>query len=153
MPLLLFGIGLRDCGPGLPQPESQLAEQALALPHTQFDAVLAFDPTGQGLAIPQIPAQADVPWHAAQDLIHFIQLPRIQPPRSARPFAFQQPSQTHFLKCVNPIFDSSRRIPQHPGNFRAGHALCNQQHPVETVIIPGFLRSPDLFLQSQDDGC
>ena len=66
MLLLPFGICLRDRGPRLAQPKSQLAKQTLALSHPQVDLVLPLNPRRQRLSIPQVPTQANLPRHTPQ---------------------------------------------------------------------------------------
>jgi len=41
-------------------------------------------------------------------------------------------------------------ITEQPGHLVPAHALGNQQHGMEPVIVAGLLGSPDLVLQGQD---
>ena len=153
MRLLAFGVCLCDRGSRLAQTKSQLPEQSLALPHTQLDPVLALDPCRQRLSIPQIPAQASLARHAAQNGVDLLELLMAQPPGPPRSLALQQSGQSHLLELMDPILYRSRGVPQQFRRLRAGHALRYKQHTVEPVIIARFFRASDLILQSEHDGC
>lgn len=130
MRLLLFRVGLRDHRSRFAHPEPQLPKQSLALSYPQIDAVPAFNPTRQRLAVPQIPHEARLTGHLTQDRVDFLDLLLIQTSRPPGPLALQQPSQPHLFKRMHPIFDGSRRVSQQPPRFRACHTLRHEQHAV-----------------------
>ena len=57
MALLPFRVSPGNRRPRFAQAETQLPEHTLTLAHSQVDAILPLDPSGQGFAVPQIAAQ------------------------------------------------------------------------------------------------
>jgi hypothetical protein len=55
--LLPFRVSPSNRRPRFAQAETQLPEHTLTLAHSQADAILPLDQSGQGFAIPQIAAQ------------------------------------------------------------------------------------------------
>ena len=146
-------VSMRDERPRFPQAETQLAKQPLALAHTERHAVPLVDERGQGLAIPQ-PGQPDRLGRAPKRPTHALQVGFGQPPRAALAGAFGQRRQAGVFEPAHPIFDGPRRIAQQLGDLRTGHALRDQQHAVQPVVVPRLAGSANLVLQPRDDlGC
>ena len=152
MRFLSFGVCLRYGWARLAKPKAQLPEQSLALPHPQVDSILAFDPRRQRLSVPQVPAETRLSRHVAQNRVDLLELLFTQTPWPPGAFPLQQASQTHFFELVHPILDTSRRVTQQPGSFRARHALGHEQHAVKPMVIARFFRASDLILQSENNG-
>jgi hypothetical protein len=53
---------------------------------------------------------------------------------------------------VHPVLDGARRIAEHTGRFATTDAMSNQQHTVESVVIPSLVRTTDFVLQREDHG-
>jgi hypothetical protein len=70
--------------------------------------------------------------------------------RAARSSAFLQAGQAHAIVGANPILNGARSIAQHECRLPAGHALRNQQHAVQAVIVAGLVGAADLVLQGQN---
>ena len=68
----------------LAEPEIELPEQTLTLPHTQLDSVGLFDPSRQCLAIPQVHAHSRIARPGTQYAIDLLNVLRLQPARPAR---------------------------------------------------------------------
>ncbi len=151
MRLLPFRIGVGNQRAGFAQPKAPLPEQALTLTHRQVDLEVLPDPGAQRFPIPQRAVEADVARGLAQHPVHFLQLHLAQAPGTPAPLPFGQPSQTPFLESVHPIFHRARSVSQQLTDLGTGHALGDQQHPMEAVIIPRFFRTANLILQSQND--
>ena len=152
MRLLPFRIGLGHLGPRSAQPETQLAEQTLTLPHPQLDPIFLLDPRRQRLAVPQIPAQTQLTRHPVQRRVDFLELLFTEAPRTAGSLSLAQAGQTFLFKTAYPILDRSWCVAQQSRHFRTGHPLRDQQYAVQAMVIPRFLRSSDLILQSQHNG-
>jgi hypothetical protein len=123
MALLPFRVGPGNRRPRFAQAETQLPEQALTLAHSQMDAILPLDPSGQGFAVPQIAPQTRASWHLPQGDVDLLQLFLAQPSRPSPAFALLQSRQTLFFKPPHPILHAAWCIPQQLGDFRTGHAL------------------------------
>lgn len=139
MRLLPFGVGVGNAGTGLAQPKAQLPEQALALPNAQLDPVLLGNPGRQRLAVPQIPAQSQVPGHLAKSRIDLFELLLVQAPRPARSLPFSQSYQALGFEPPHPILHRTGGITQQFRYFWTGQTLCYQEHAVESMVIAGFL--------------
>ena len=70
MRFLHGGIGLGQRGSWLAQAEAELTEHTLALANPDGHAIPLLNPGAEGLSVPEIPAQANLPWRVAQDSIH-----------------------------------------------------------------------------------
>ena len=108
---LFFRVSPCNRRPGFTQPETKLAEQALTLPHAQFDPVLSFDPCRKRLAVPEITAQANVARHPPQHRVNLLQLLFLQPPWPSRALPLDQSGQATLFESMHPVLDSARRIP------------------------------------------
>ena len=150
MRLLPFQIRMGNQRAGLTQPKAPLPEQALALTHPQVDLEALFDPGAQRFPIPQRAGQAQVARSLAQDSAHLPQLCLAQAPGTPRALPLGQPGQTLGLKAPDPVLHRARGVPQQAADFWTGPSLGHQQHPMEPVIIPRFLRTANLVLQSQN---
>ena len=111
MALLPFRVSPGNRRPRFAQAETQLPEQALALAHSQVDAILSLDPSGQGFAVPQIAPQTQGSWHLPQGGVDLLQLFFAQPSRPSPTFALLQSHQTLFLKSPHPILHTAWCIP------------------------------------------
>ena len=89
--------------------------------------------------------------HPTQDRVDFLDLLLVQASRPPGPITFQQSSQPHLFKRMDPILNRSRRVPQQCGRFRARQTLRHEQHTVQSMIVARFFRSSDLVLQSEND--
>ena len=153
MLLLSCRVGLRHDRPRLAQPKAQLPEETLALPHSQVDAIALGDPGCQGFAIPQVDTQPQFSRRPTKGLIDLLQLFLVEAPRPPGSLSSAQAGETALLEPAHPILHRARSIPQQLGDLRARHALSHQQHPIQAVVIAGFLGPSDLILQSEDDCC
>jgi len=143
------GIGMGHLRPGLAQPEPQLAEQPLTLPDPQGDVPLPLQVLRQGLAVP-LPRQAHSAGGLAQDAFEGLQLRGAEARGSARTGFVHQARKPPLLESRHPVRDGSGGITEQLGHLVSAHALGNQQHGMEPVIVAGLLVSPDLILQGQD---
>lgn len=150
MRLLTSSIGMRDLWPGFAEPKAQGFEQSLALPHAQDHRELPPQECGQGLAIPQVGGNAALLGWLAQDAPDHFDLLGRQAWRTTRSSAFLQTGQSGATVGTNPILDGARSIAQHVCRLPAGHALRNQQHAVQAVIVAGLVGAADLDLQGQN---
>ena len=121
-------IGARQHRPRLAQAESQLAEQALALPYSELDAIGFVDPRRQRLAIPQIDPHSGVTRFLSQYSIDFLPLLFAETRRSTGALPFGQPTQSLLLESMDPILHRTWSITEQARHIRAGHALRHQQH-------------------------
>ena len=153
MRLRPFRIGVGDQRARLAQPEASLPKQPLALTHAPAHLKAPLDPGTQSFPIPQRAAQADVARGAALHLLHRLPSRVIQPAGAPGTFAFHPSGQASFFKAPNPILHRSGRVPQPSARLRAGHALGDQRHPVEPMLIAGFFRTTNLVRKSQNDSC
>jgi hypothetical protein len=86
-----------------PEAESELAEQTLALPHSQPHAELLFHMRRQQFAIPQMALQAEVLRRKPQSGSHQFQLRRVQSARPSWSLPFPKTCQSAGFETVNPI--------------------------------------------------
>jgi hypothetical protein len=147
---LPFRVGMGNLGTGLAQPKAPPSEQALALAHRQVNVEVLLDPATQCLPIPQRARQAQVTRCTAQRLIDLLQLRLAQTSRTPRTLSFAQPRQPLGLEAPNPVFYRTWSVSQQSADFRTGHALRYQQHPMEAVIIARFFRTSNLVLKSHN---
>ena len=145
------GIGLGQRGSRLAQPEAELTEHTLALANPDGNAIPLLNPGTEGLSVPEIPAQTNLPRRVSQDSIHSRQLFFRQTSGPSRSFSLQQSRQTVSFKTPHPILHRPWRIAQKMGHFRTGHTLGYQKHSMETMIVAGFFRAANLILQSEND--
>ena len=152
MPLLPLRVGPGNGRSRLAQADPQLPEQALTLPHSQADAILPFDPGGQGFAVPQIapPAPACAASAAGRHGLaatvsrSVVAVVRHVRPQAVPPTPLPQIPAPHTPRCA-----------VHPLTTRylwTGHTLGHQQHTVQPMVIAGFFGSPDFVLQSKNHG-
>jgi hypothetical protein len=144
-------IGMGQRGSWLAQPEAELTEHTLALANPDGNAIPLLNPGTECFSVPQVPAQTNLPWRVAQNLIHPLQLFFRQASGPSRSFSLQQSRQTVSFKTTDPIFHRSWRIAQKMCHLRAGHTLGYQKHSMETVIVARFFRAANLILQSEND--
>jgi len=135
--------------PGLAQPEPQLAKQPLTLPDPQGDVPLPLQILRQGRAVP-LPGQTHGTGGLAQDAFEGLQLRGAEARGSARTGLVHQPRKSSLLEPRHPVRDGSGGIAEHLGHLVAAHALGEQQHGMEPMIVAGLFGSPDLVLQGKD---
>jgi hypothetical protein len=152
MHFLPCGVCLGNAGARLAQPKAQLPEQTLALPNPQVDPIFPLNPGGQRLSVPEIASQACLSRHMAQNGVDLLELLRAQSPGPPGPLALQQSGQAHFLKLMHPVLYRPGSVSQQLRHLRAGHSLRHKQHAVESMVIAGFFRAPDLILQAENNG-
>ena len=100
----------------------------------------------QRLSVPQIPAEACLSGHLAQNRVDFLDLLLAQSSWPPGSIALQKSSQPHLFKLVHPILHRSGCVPQQFRRLRACHTLRHEQHAVQSMIIARFFRSSDLVL-------
>ena len=135
--------------PWLTQPEAQLPKQPLALPYPQGDAPLPLEIQRQGLTVP-LSRQSGGSGGLSQDAFEGFQLRRAEARGSARTGPVHQPREPSLLEASDPVLNASWGIAEQLRYLPATHALSDQQHGMEPMIIAGLLRAPDLVLQGQD---
>ena len=148
MRFLPRGIRLRNQGPRLAQPKTELAKQSLTLADTELDAILLFDPCRQGLTVPEIGPHSCITGFPPQHAVDFLNLCCTQPGRTPRPLSFGQSRQPFFLKAADPILDGSWRITEKPSYFGTRHPLRHQEHTMQPMVISRFFRTLNFLLQS-----
>jgi len=152
MGFLQCGTGLGQRGSWLAQPKTELTEHPLALADPDGNAIPLLNPGTERFAIPQVPAQTNLPRRVTQDSIHPCQLFFGQASRPSRSFPLQQSCQTVSFKTTHPILHRPWPIAQKMGHLRTGHTLGDQEHPMETMIVARFFRTANLILQTEDNG-
>lgn len=150
---LCLWIRLGDQGARLAKAKTQLAEQPLALTRLQMDPELLAQIAREGFAIPNPTAlNTGLQWSSTQRRLNLAPLSRTETRRSPRSLPFGQPCQARFLEMVYPILHGTRRISQDAGGLPTTHAVRDQEHAVEAVIVTRFTRAANLILQSKDHG-
>jgi len=132
---------------GFDQAKLPLAKEPPTLPRSQAQAIRPLDVRSQGLSVPEIAAQPKIRRPFSQCVLYFRHLLGIQPTWASRALPFLQSGQTLLLKAAHPIFNRSRSVTQQLCDAATFHALSNKQHPVQTVVIPGFGTSSNFVLQ------
>ena len=150
MDSLLLWVRMGDLRPWLAKPKAQRPEETLALTNTQTHRELVLDEGGQRLAVPKVRGDAHRLRRLAECMTNDLQLFGGQARRPARPLFLLQASQARLAVGANPVLDRARRITERRRRLPAGHALGHKQDSVKAVIIPGFVRTMDLVLESQN---
>jgi len=148
---LLGWVRMRNQRARFAEAKSELAEQTLALPHSQRHAELLFHVRRQQLAIPQIGLQSEMLRRQPQSGTNQFELLIAQAAGAPRTLPFPKPRQPVGLETVNPILHRAPRIAQPPGHLRAGQSLRHQQHALEAMMVAGFLGPADLVFESEHD--
>jgi len=152
MRLRQFGIGVGEQRARLAQAETELSKHSLALAHAQANLAPPLDPNAEGFPIPQRPGQADLSRCASQHRLRLLPLGLAQTLGTSGSRPFHEPGQTAVFKMSNPILHRPWGVPEKLTDFRAGHTLSDEQHPVKAVIVARFLRTTNLILKSQHHG-
>jgi len=61
-------------------------------------------------------------------------------------FAFAQPVKAMLLEAADPALDRSRVFAKLAPDFGAGFPVCDQQYTVQSMVVAGLVRPPDLPL-------
>jgi hypothetical protein len=146
---LTLRIGVSNQRAGFAEAKSQLSEQPLTLPHPQGDSILLVDPGCERLTIPDLSRQLEILRTSPKGVSYLLKLLIVKLSWSPRPHPIDQASQALFFKAVYPILDSPRCIAQKMRRFTTAHALRDQEHPMQAVIVPGLPRAANFILQCE----
>ena len=141
------GVPVGEEGSGRSQPEPELTEEALALPHPQIDFELSFEVGGEGLAVPEGAAEPDVLGALSQRGLNGPHLRFGETSRTAGAIALGESRESLLLESTEPVLDGPGGIPQHPADLGGGHTLGDEEETVEPMVVARFVRSSDLVLE------
>ena len=150
MRCLEFGVGFGNLWARFPQSKTQLPKEPLALSNLQRYAMLSTKLFGQGWSLPHLRRKADLGWRGSQGRLNFCQLTITQPTGTSRSLSLGQARQSVRFKSLNPVYDTAGRVPQQFGDFRAGYALGNEEHSVESRVVARSVVAPDLILEGHN---
>ena len=129
----LYGVGLRHLGSGLPQPETHLPEDPLALTHAQSDAIALAQVLGEQFAVPQMTGETKCPGVTSQVAPQCRPLFSVQCRRPARAFALAHSLQSMALESLDPALDRTavfaEKLCHLVTALAAGHRPCNECRP------------------------
>jgi len=123
-----------------------LAEQTLALPDSQGYAKLLFKMIAKKFPIPKVLSISELTGIASELRGDFFKDSLFYPARTTWTGCLFQTCKTTFLKTANPVLNSAGAVAEKLCDFITAKAVTNQQDPMETMIIPGFLGSHNFLL-------
>jgi hypothetical protein len=132
--------------------KSHRPEQPLALTNRQFYPVRPAQMMGKEFAIPQILPMPQGTGLGAQILFNPLPSRFVQTSRSPGPLALTQTAEPSRLQPLNPPFHRGGVLSQPIRNLVATNPLGGEQHPVQAVVVTGFLGTTNLILQGKDHG-
>ena len=107
---------------------------------------------GHQFAVPQRHVKPRIRRRLAQRRANLGDLSLVHSPRAARTFLLGQSREAVLFELPHPIFHRARRIAKLQSDLPWAHALCDQQHRVQPMIIPRIIGTFDFILQPEDDG-
>jgi hypothetical protein len=131
----------------LPPAKAKLTDQSLTLTNPEVHIVALFQVMAEKLSIPHILGIAKRPGRTAKILGDRFPSAHIQGRRSAWTSTFLKSGKSTLFKTLHPILDRPTSPPKQLGHLTAGKSGTDQQHSVQSVIIPGLPGPEDLLLQ------
>ena len=144
---LLFEIRTGNDRAWFSQPKLQLMKQPLTLTRSQNHSLRFGDMVRQKFPVPKVLSIPKLTWGSPKISIHDLQSFGSQPLRPPRSFVVLQTTEPTAFKASNPSVNGCRMMTEYLAYFITRHALRNEQHPVQTVIIPRLFRTKDLVPQ------
>jgi hypothetical protein len=100
----------------------------------------------QQFTIPEVLPVAQVAGRLAQHPLQLRPLVGVEPCGAPVARAFPQTRKSIGVESVDPALHGHRILAQERRHFTATQAVTNQQHPMEPVVISGFIRAENLLL-------
>jgi hypothetical protein len=136
-------------GSGLAKAKAHLPEQALALAHTQANLIMLAQMLAKQWTVPQGGLKTKFPWRFAQIRLQPAPLPGIEQARAPRSFSLAQTVQPALFKAPYPALHRSGIFAKQSGHFSARLPSGHQQHPMQAMVVAGFLAATDFLLDGQ----
>src|ERR1700687_1355132 len=133
----------------LTQPKAHLPKHPLALAHPQIQAVVPAQMLGEQRSVPQIGLQPQGSRRATQFPLEFAPLSRLQPARPAAALPFAQAFQSALVKSTDSALHRRRILAEQQTDLPTRLTGCDQQQPVQTMIVAGLIIPVDLLLDRQ----
>lgn len=131
---------------GLAQPEAQLSEDALALPHCQGNAIALAQVFGEHFAVPEMASAATFPRVASQVAPQRRPLFRIQRCRPARTIASAHPLKPAGFEPLDPALHRAPIFAKQLGDLLAALAVLNQQQTIQPMVAARLIGARNLLL-------
>lgn len=139
-------IGLRHLRAWFTQSKAHLVEQSLALADAQAHGITLLQMFAQHATVPQILRMAKRHGAAPQIPLQSSPLPRIESPRTPRPFFVMQTIESPLLKALHPTLNRTSVFAEQLSHPAATFTVRDQKHAMQPVVIARFFRSSDLLL-------
>ncbi|MGA7951666.1 MAG: hypothetical protein WCA45_16140 [Thiobacillaceae bacterium] len=135
LPPRFYWVGLSHLGSGLAQPEARLSEDALALPHSQGNAIALAQVFGEHFAVPEMASVAKFPGVTSQIAHPRRPLFRVQCCRPAQTFAFAHPLKPAGFEPLDPASHCAPTFTKRLCDLLAALAACNQQQALQPMVV------------------